>query len=148
MKVLKSFLIITAIFFSIKDFAQSSVNPEACAGKWKLIKEVSEDSSFVRKTGKEYQLYYQFFRDGSFKRTHIRNDKQMKGTYYTLGKWKIVDGNKLLLYDRKPYPPKDVNYADFSVEIKLITKESLKLFGAFSIGGEGIPGFQYLTRVK
>ena len=151
--ILNGSILILAIGVALPLSGFSQIKPQASViiGKWKLESEVNEDSSCVMKHGKEYQQYYQFLKDQTYKETTIRNDKYVKATYNSVGKWKFLeDSTVLLLYNGRADPPrKHAAYQDIHCTVKMLTGSTLLLHGAFSVcGAEGEIGTLHFVKVK
>ena len=140
---------ISILLICISQFVFSQkFNHSYLLGKWSLISEVSEDSSIIKNSDSTEQEYYNFFKNGTYKHTRIRNDDRMKGTFYSVGKWKIISGT-IMLYNRRPEPNQpNVIYHDLKYSILLLSQTRLILYGNFSIGGEGNDGSANFKKIK
>ena len=132
--------VLVTLFFVLlltTSYGQTGINKKL-VGKWQQLSQANQDSSVIEKFDSTLQIFYDFKSDGSFLYTHIRNDNHFKGTYYTIGRWKVVKGNELILYQRRPEPKRpNTTYGDAEYSIVTIKTSTLILYGKFSVDSEG-----------
>ena len=139
---------IIALLISIKSFSQ--FDPKMLVGKWKLVSGKNKDTTIIYQTSNQY--YIQYFKSGNYRETHIRNEKwngkSIKGTYYTVGKWKIVD-SLVTMYDRRPEPPrKHVTYRDYSDTLISLNTSEMYIISQLNEAGEGAEGTLFYKKIQ